>query len=63
MPGKYSVERLVHFQCESCRKWWSIGDADPEKRDWFCPWCGKRQGVKPASGIRRSGEPGESDQP
>lgn len=35
----YSIERLVHFQCEACQKWWSIGDA-PLMRGYYCPWCG-----------------------
>lgn len=42
--GTYSVERLVHFQCGSCKKWWSIGDA-PDRDYWYCPWCGARQWV------------------
>ncbi|MBP8251746.1 MAG: hypothetical protein KAX40_05240 [Herpetosiphon sp.] len=37
----YSVERLVHFQCGVCQKWWSIGDA-PHRDFWFCPWCGAK---------------------
>ncbi len=42
MPAaRFSVERLVHFQCEVCDRWWSIGDA-PERDHWFCPWCGAR---------------------
>jgi ribosomal protein L44E len=40
--GKKSTEKLVHFQCGECKKWWSIGDA-PKKIQWFCPWCGKEQ--------------------
>lgn len=40
--GGYSDERLRHFQCHACQKWWSIGDA-PEKKFWFCPWCGEKQ--------------------
>lgn len=35
-----SVESLSHFQCESCDKWWSIGDAPLDKKSWYCPWCG-----------------------
>lgn len=34
-----SAERLVHFQCSYCDKWWTIGDP-PEKDYWYCPWCG-----------------------
>lgn len=38
---KMSVERLVHFHCGHCTRWWSIGDA-PARAAWFCPWCGQR---------------------
>lgn len=41
--GSRVIERLNHFRCGSCRKWWSIGDAPKGKRSWFCPWCGLRQ--------------------
>ena len=37
-----SIEKLFHFSCEFCNKWWTIGDAEPE-RQYFCPWCGKEQ--------------------
>jgi rRNA maturation endonuclease Nob1 len=36
---KASIERLVHFCCTVCSKWWSIADA-PDRDHWFCPWCG-----------------------
>lgn len=36
---KKSLERLYHFNCGLCEKWWSIGDA-PEGALWYCPWCG-----------------------
>lgn len=34
----YSLEKLYHFLCSKCNKWWSIGD-------WLgnpltCPHCG-----------------------
>ena len=41
--GKKSIEILTHFQCSSCKKWWSIGDCDPKKQTWYCPWCGLAQ--------------------
>lgn len=41
--GEISIERLAHFRCGSCGKWWSVGDAPAEKREWHCPWCGKKQ--------------------
>ncbi|MEI6022446.1 MAG: hypothetical protein WCQ32_01215 [bacterium] len=34
-----SVEKLTHFNCGHCKKWWSIGDA-PKRKKWFCPYCG-----------------------
>jgi hypothetical protein len=39
---KFSIEKLVHFQCEDdgCKGWFSIRDASFD-RDYFCPWCGK----------------------
>ncbi len=43
--GRQSAERLVHMTCGTCRKWWSIGDA-PRRKEWFCPWCGRRQGLE-----------------
>lgn len=38
-----SVERLYHFRCGSCDRWWSIGDADVTKTVWYCAWCGEKQ--------------------
>ena len=42
---KISVERLVHFQCSDCTKWWTIGDAPKTKKEWYCPWCGVKNKV------------------
>ena len=42
IPGERSIESLSHFWCVSCKKWWSIGDAPLAKKDWYCPWCGKK---------------------
>lgn len=37
----YSIEKLIHFNCPLCLKWWSIGDAPIDTRKiWYCPWCG-----------------------
>ena len=36
-----SRETLYHFRCERCNKWWTIADADTNKTDWYCPWCGE----------------------
>ncbi|MDZ7726299.1 MAG: hypothetical protein U5L75_01825 [Candidatus Campbellbacteria bacterium] len=41
--GKKAEERLVHFLCYNCEKWWSIGDPPDDRDDWYCPWCGKKQ--------------------
>lgn len=38
--GFKSVERLAHFSCGKCNKWWSIADAPTRTRVWYCPWCG-----------------------
>lgn len=46
MSGKYTVEQLVHYQCEICNKWWSIGDAPIKRKEWFCPWCSHKQTVE-----------------
>jgi protein-arginine kinase activator protein McsA len=43
---KTSIERLVHFLCDYCKKWWSIGDATEDKKSWFCPWCGKENKIE-----------------
>lgn len=39
--AKKCVERLTHFSCAHCDKWWTVGDAPEERKNWFCPWCGK----------------------
>jgi rubrerythrin len=45
--GMYSVEKLHHFRCVKCNKWWSIGDPKiagwVTKRELFCPLCGHKQ--------------------
>lgn len=37
---KRSIEKLSHFECASCQKWWSVGDAPEDKKTWYCAWCG-----------------------
>jgi len=37
---KRTVEKINHFSCAKCGKWWSVGDAPEKKKKWFCPWCG-----------------------
>ena len=40
VPGTRSIERLSHFRCGHCNKWFSVGDAPTDRTEWFCPWCG-----------------------
>jgi len=49
MTNRRSEEKLSHFSCGECRKWWSIGDAPKGKRKWFCPWCGREQAFTAAN--------------
>ena len=44
LSGRISLEKISHFRCGKCNKWWSIADA-PKRDAWFCPWCGVRQKV------------------
>jgi hypothetical protein len=38
----WSLEKLYHFQCEKCSKWFSIGDFDIKKyKKLVCPLCNK----------------------
>lgn len=41
-----SIEKLHHFRCSTCDKWWSIGDFDKKIKELFCPWCGIKSKVK-----------------
>ncbi len=43
--GTLVSEKLVHFSCGNCKKWWTIGDA-PKDKVWHCPWCGTLQAFK-----------------
>jgi len=43
LRGVRSVEKLNHFRCVYCDKWWSVADADTRKENWFCTWCGEKQ--------------------
>jgi DNA-directed RNA polymerase subunit RPC12/RpoP len=45
-----SVEILTHYQCGKCIKWWSIGDAPKDKKEWYCPWCGTKSDTKKKGG-------------
>ncbi|MCR4274826.1 MAG: hypothetical protein NUW02_02135 [Candidatus Campbellbacteria bacterium] len=50
--GLRSVERLSHFRCGVCNKWWSVGDAPTTKKEWHCPWCGTKQVMKNTSRLK-----------
>jgi len=36
---EFSEEVLTHFNCDACKKWWSVGDWT-KKEKMFCPHCG-----------------------
>jgi PHP family Zn ribbon phosphoesterase len=65
--GKISREILSHFQCAQCQKWWSIGDAPADKKNWYCPWCGTLQNFevitqnKPSDESHKSGSQQQSE--
>ena len=40
--SKRSVEALSHFNCGTCKKWFSIGDAPTDRNSYYCPWCGEK---------------------
>jgi len=42
--GSVSLEKMYHFRCGKCDRWWSIPDC-PVKDfpEMFCPWCGLKQ--------------------
>jgi len=47
---EYSVERLYHFKCSDCKKWWSIGDYHLSRNDddrLKCPYCGIEREANP----------------
>lgn len=46
MTIKFSLEKLYHFSCGECNKWFSIGDWTPNA-DMTCPHCGVKQSVEP----------------
>lgn len=49
--GTFSIEKLVHFSCSDCQRWWTIGDGY-ETAYYYCPHCGKCQGFDPAKPLR-----------
>lgn len=43
----YCIEKLYHFRCNSCDKWWTIGDFEMKKQQILtCPHCGKVDEVR-----------------
>mgnify|MGYP001594402500 CR=1 FL=1 len=54
MPfNQISIEQLSHFICGVCGKWWTIGDAPVNKKQWFCPWCGVKQNMLSTSKMAK----------
>ena len=39
---EYTIEKLYHFNCTKCSKWWSVGDYDITTFVVNCPFCGKQ---------------------
>ncbi len=50
VKGTFSVERLVHFQCGYCHRWWSVSGGD-ETKQWSCPFCRGRQSFVEATSV------------
>jgi DNA-directed RNA polymerase subunit RPC12/RpoP len=42
---RYCLEKLYHFSCDECGKWFSVGDWTRAKK-MTCPHCGIEQGVE-----------------
>lgn len=36
----FTVEKLYHFRCFDCAKWWSVGDWIVTEK-MVCPHCGR----------------------
>ncbi len=53
---RYSIERLVHYSCRSCNRWWSIGDG-PTAGDLKCPWCGDAAPVRTINDAEAAASP------
>jgi hypothetical protein len=47
---QYTKEILYHFNCEECKKWWSVSDftlsGDP-KQKMSCPHCNRISIIEP----------------
>ena len=52
MKTIYSKEVLVHYRCNVCQQWWTIGDDDPEEREYiYCPNCGSLNSTEEAKPL------------
>ena len=57
MKHRVSVERLSHFSCGHCGKWWSIGDWLQDRELVACPWCGIAAPVETVTDVVREEVP------
>ena len=58
MNHQYTVELLFHFNCGTCKNWWSYATTPyclsgsieynslPENIDYYCPHCGVAEKVE-----------------
>ena len=65
MKHQYTVELLFHFNCGTCKNWWSYATTPsclsgsieynslPENIDYYCPHCGAAEKVEIKRGICR----------
>lgn len=58
MHHEYSHEVLTHLRCGSCRRYWSLSDAENVRlaRGLYCPWCGVRANLWPMAPAPRTPE-------
>ena len=49
----YIIEKLYHFQCNECGKWWSVGDFNGQIIS--CPFCGHNSCMKNIGEAYREG--------
>lgn len=42
LPVNVNLELLYHYQCDHCKKWWTIGDIIPKTGSLiYCCHCGQ----------------------
>ena len=63
MKHQYTVELLFHFNCGTCKNWWSYATTPsclsgsieynslPENIDYYCPHCGAAEKVEIKGGF------------